>query len=164
MFPSVLHSRAALATQVRHVPNISGHPCEVTRHAEACATASDHLQLPDPAGFRVAHHFRSQAHRTCAQPTKLNPDAPATAPALHTTPHTMRRPARSYSALSLTDRIAWPSCHFGLAFSRRCHPSPPSIAPPISPSLRIHTHTLSLSPHPRCSLPACSPSHRNGRR
>ncbi len=49
-FHSVPHSRAALATQVRCVSNISSHPCEVTRCAEACATASNHLRLPTQQG------------------------------------------------------------------------------------------------------------------
>src|SRR6266702_1591806 len=49
-FHSVPHSRAAFATQVRRVSNISSHPCEVTRRAEACATASDHLRLPTQQG------------------------------------------------------------------------------------------------------------------
>jgi len=49
-FHSVPHSHAALATQVRRVSNISSHPCEVTRRAEACATASDHLRLPTQQG------------------------------------------------------------------------------------------------------------------
>src|SRR6266704_4808312 len=54
-FPSVPHSRAALATQARRVPDLGGHPCEATRRAEACATISDHFQSPVPVGVRAAH-------------------------------------------------------------------------------------------------------------
>src|SRR6266702_8782001 len=90
----MLHSRAGLATQARRVPDLSGHPCEVTRRAEACATVSDRFRPPDPAGLRVAHCFRSRACRTRAQPTKLDSDTPATAPATYATPRTPQRPAR----------------------------------------------------------------------
>src|SRR6266702_5623673 len=93
-FPSMLHSRAALATQVRRVPDLAGHPCEVMRHAEACTTVSDRFRPPDPAGLHVAHRFHSRAHRTRAWPTKLDSDAPATVPAPYTTPRAPRRPAR----------------------------------------------------------------------
>jgi len=47
VFPRVPHSRAALATRTRRVPNCGGHLYEVTCHAEACATASDPLQPPN---------------------------------------------------------------------------------------------------------------------
>src|SRR6266568_329300 len=57
-FPSVPHSRAALATQARRVPDRGGHPCEVTRRAEACATVSDRFRPPNPVGLRVAHRSR----------------------------------------------------------------------------------------------------------
>src|SRR6266702_80815 len=87
-FPNVLHLRVALATQARRVPNLSGHPCEVTRRAEACATVSDHFQPPDPVGLRVAHRFCPRARRTRAWPTKLDSDTPAIAPTLYTTSRT----------------------------------------------------------------------------
>ena len=99
-FPSVPHSCAALATQVQRVPNLGGHPCEVTRRAEACATVSDCFRPPDPAGLRVAHRFRSRARRTRARPTRLDTDAPAIAPALYTTPRAPRRPARLLALLT----------------------------------------------------------------
>src|SRR6266702_2640857 len=93
-FPSVPHSRAALATQARHVPDRGGHPCEVTRRAEACATISDRFRPPNPAGLRIAHRFRPRARRTLARPTRLDSDMPAIAPALYPTPCAPRRPAR----------------------------------------------------------------------
>src|SRR6266702_2461655 len=93
-FPGMPHSRAALATQARRVPDLCGHPCEATCHAEACATISDHFQPPDPVGLRAAHCFRSQARRTRARPTRLDTDAPAITPALYITPRVPRRPAR----------------------------------------------------------------------
>src|SRR6266702_264819 len=66
-FPSVPHSRAALATQARRVPDLGGHPCEVTRRAEACATVSDRFRPPNPAGLCVAHHFHPlRAPHSCA--------------------------------------------------------------------------------------------------
>jgi len=67
-FPSVLQSRAALATQARRVPDRDGHPCEVTRRAEACATVSDRLRPPDPVGLSVAHRFRFRTRRTRPRP------------------------------------------------------------------------------------------------
>src|SRR6266702_230416 len=98
-FPNVPHSRAALATQARRVPDLGSHPCEATRRAEACVTVSDRFRPPDPAGLHVAHRFRSRARRTRAQPTRLDSDAPAIAPALYTTPRTPRRPARLLAPL-----------------------------------------------------------------
>jgi len=98
-FPSVPHSRTALATQARRVPDLGGHPCEVTRRAEACATSSDCFRPLDPAGLRVAHRFRSREHRIRAWPTRLDSDTPATAPALYTTPRAPRRPARPLAPL-----------------------------------------------------------------
>src|SRR6266571_7163962 len=98
-FPSVPHSRAALATQARRVPDLGGHPCEVTRRAEACATVSDRFRPPNPAGLCVAHRFHSRARRTRARPTRLDSDAPAIAPALYTTPRAPRRPARPLAPL-----------------------------------------------------------------
>src|SRR6266702_1649817 len=91
VFPSQPHSRAALATQARRVPDRGGHPCEVTRRAEACATISNHLRPPDHVGLHVAHRFRSRARCTRTRPTKLDPDVPAIAPALYTTPRAPRR-------------------------------------------------------------------------
>ncbi len=93
-FPSMPHSHVALATQVRRVPDLGGHPCKVTRRTEACTTVSNHFRPPNPAGLCVAHHFRPRACRTCAQPTRLDSDAPAIIPALYTTPHALRRPAK----------------------------------------------------------------------
>jgi|SRR6266702_2090053 len=93
-FPSVPHSRAALATQARLVPDLGGHPCEVTCHVEACATVSDHFRPPDPTGLRVAHCFRSRARCTRARPMRLDTDVPAIAPALYTTPRAPWRPAK----------------------------------------------------------------------
>ncbi len=98
-FPSVPHSRAALATQARRAPDLGGHPCEVTRRAEACATVSDHFRPLNPTGLRVAHHFRSRTRRTRARPTRLDTNAPAIAPALYTTPRAPRRPARPLAPL-----------------------------------------------------------------
>src|SRR6266702_1496292 len=98
-FPSVPHSRAALATQARRVPDRGGHPCEVTRRAEACATVSDRFRPPNPVGLRVANRSRSRARRTSARPTKLDSDAPAIVPALYTTPRAPRRPARPLAPL-----------------------------------------------------------------
>src|SRR6266702_2644967 len=98
-FLSVPHSRAALATQVRRVPDLGGHPCEVTRCAEACATVSDHFRPPHPAGLRVAHRFRSRACCTRARPTRLDSNAPAIVPALYTIPRAPWRPARLLAPL-----------------------------------------------------------------
>src|SRR6266702_5517979 len=98
-FPSMPHSRAALATQARRVPDRGGHTCEVTRRAEACATVSDHFQPPTPAGLHVAHRFRPRACRTRARPTRLDSDAPAMAPALYTTPRALQMPARPLAPL-----------------------------------------------------------------
>jgi len=98
-FPSVPHLRAALATQARRVPELGGHPCEVTRRAEACATVSDCFRPLDPAGLRVAHRFRPRARRTRARPTRLDSDAPAIAPAPYTTPRAPQRPARLLALL-----------------------------------------------------------------
>src|SRR6266702_7721985 len=98
-FLSVPHSHAALATQAQRVPDLSSHPCEVTRHAEACATISNRFQPPDPAGLCVAHRFHPRARRTQAQPTRLDSDAPAIVLALYTTPHAPRRPARLLALL-----------------------------------------------------------------
>src|SRR6266702_1642053 len=63
VFPSVLHLCAALTTQTRRVPDPGGHPCEVTRRAEACATVSDHFRPPNCIGLHAAHHFCSWACR-----------------------------------------------------------------------------------------------------
>src|SRR6266571_7859988 len=63
-FPSMPPSRAALVTQGRRVPDLGGHPCEATHHAEACTTISDHFQSPVPVGVHAAHCFHSQARRT----------------------------------------------------------------------------------------------------
>ncbi|SRR6266702_373538 len=98
-FPSMPHSCAALATQKRHVPDLGGHPCKVTRCTEACTTVSDHFRPPNPPGLRVAHHFCSRMCHTCMQPTRLNTNAPAIAPALYTTPRTLQRPARPFALL-----------------------------------------------------------------
>jgi len=94
MFPSQLHLHVALVTQAQHVPDRGGHPCEVTRRAEACATISNHLRPPDHVGLHVAHRFRSRARCTRTRPTKLDPDVPAIAPTLYTTSRAPRRPAR----------------------------------------------------------------------
>src|SRR6266702_7938696 len=52
-FQSMPHSRAALATQARHVSDRGSHPCEVMRHAEVCTTVSDCFRSPNPAGLHV---------------------------------------------------------------------------------------------------------------
>ncbi len=49
-------------------------------------TISDCFQPPDHVGLRATHHFCYQAHRTHAQPTKLDPDMPAIVLALYTKP------------------------------------------------------------------------------
>ncbi len=59
VFPSVPHSRAALATQTRRVPNPNGHLYEVTCRAEACVTVSDPFRPPNCIGLYAAHRFRS---------------------------------------------------------------------------------------------------------
>src|SRR6266702_3664909 len=43
------HSRTALVTQVRYIPDCCSHLCEVTSHVEACATASVLLQPSEPS-------------------------------------------------------------------------------------------------------------------
>ncbi len=106
-FPRVPHSCAALATQVQHVPNSGGHPHEVTCHVEACTTIPDCFWPPDPVGFHAAHHFCFWACRNCVRPTKLNTDAPATTPALYTTPHAVQRPARLCSPLHTSTNPAY---------------------------------------------------------
>jgi len=97
--PSMPHSRAALATQARHAPDLGGHPCEVTRCAEACATVFDHFQPLNSAGLRVAHHFHSRMRHTCVRPMRLDTNMPAIVLALYTTPHALRRPARPLASL-----------------------------------------------------------------
>ncbi|KAH9019355.1 hypothetical protein EDB85DRAFT_2153854 [Lactarius pseudohatsudake] len=49
VFLSVPHSRAALATHARRVPDPGGHSYEVSRRADACATICDHLRSTDLA-------------------------------------------------------------------------------------------------------------------
>ncbi|KAH9032528.1 hypothetical protein EDB84DRAFT_1598566 [Lactarius hengduanensis] len=73
-FPSVPHSRAALATRTPHVPDPGGHPYQVSRCTEACATIFDHLRptnlvpVPDLAalarGFNPSTPTRSRSPRT----------------------------------------------------------------------------------------------------
>ncbi|KAI9454242.1 hypothetical protein BJY52DRAFT_1417955 [Lactarius psammicola] len=55
MSQSMLHLRAALATQVQRIPDRGGHSYNFTHHAEACVIASDHFRPPDPSGLRAAH-------------------------------------------------------------------------------------------------------------
>ncbi|KAH8995520.1 hypothetical protein EDB86DRAFT_3077553 [Lactarius hatsudake] len=47
-FSNVPHWRAALATPARHNPDPNGHLCEVSHHADACTTTSDHLRPTNP--------------------------------------------------------------------------------------------------------------------
>src|SRR6266702_2341506 len=94
-FRSMPHSPAALATQMRRVPDLGGHPYDVTRRAEVCATVSDHFRPPNPAGLCVAHRFRSQARCTHVWPTRLNGNHAD----LYTTPCTPWRPARPLALL-----------------------------------------------------------------
>src|SRR6266702_5651365 len=86
VFPRVPHLCAAFTTQTRRVPDPGGHPCEVTRRAEACAIVSDHFRPPNCIGLHAAHHFRSWACRTCTQPYPFELDTPAIVLALYTTP------------------------------------------------------------------------------
>ncbi|SRR6266702_4882685 len=98
-FPRVTHSCAALATRARHIPDLGSHSCEVTCHAEACATVSDHFRPPNPAGLHVAHHFCSRACHTHVWSTRLDTNTPAIAPALYTMPRAPQRPTRLLAPL-----------------------------------------------------------------
>src|SRR6266702_4671440 len=98
-FPNVPHSCAALATQARRVPDLGGHPYEVTHRAEVCTTISNHFQPPDPVGLHVAHCFCSRARRTHAQPMRLDSNVLAIALALYTIPRAPWRPARPLAPL-----------------------------------------------------------------
>ncbi|KAH9031709.1 hypothetical protein EDB84DRAFT_1562207 [Lactarius hengduanensis] len=86
------HSRAALATPARRVPDVSGHLYQVSRRAKACATVSDHLR---PANSISP----SRPRRTCARHYSFDSDAPATAADIYTTPRAPRRPARPLATL-----------------------------------------------------------------
>ncbi|KAH9071423.1 hypothetical protein EDB83DRAFT_248774 [Lactarius deliciosus] len=55
-FPSALHSRAALATRIRRVPDPGGDLCEVSHCAEACATIFDHMRPTDPGSIPTSPH------------------------------------------------------------------------------------------------------------
>ncbi|KAH9046931.1 hypothetical protein EDB84DRAFT_1464233 [Lactarius hengduanensis] len=54
-----LHSHAALATPSLPISDPSGHHCEVSHHAEACATTSDHLLPTGPFPVPTALHVRA---------------------------------------------------------------------------------------------------------
>ncbi|KAH9048850.1 hypothetical protein EDB84DRAFT_1556508 [Lactarius hengduanensis] len=86
------HSRAALATPARRVPDFSGHLYQVSRRAEACATVSDHLR---PANSISP----SRPRRTRARHYSFDSDASATAADIYTILRAPRRPARPLATL-----------------------------------------------------------------
>src|SRR6266702_471866 len=47
--PTMPHSRTALVTQVRYIPDRRNHLCKVTSRVEACVTASVLLQPSEPS-------------------------------------------------------------------------------------------------------------------
>ena len=63
MFPTLLHTFAALSTSTQHVPNLSGHLSKVTCHVLECMTVSDHIYLR----LGAANHVYSQHRCTCTQ-------------------------------------------------------------------------------------------------
>ncbi|KAH9028309.1 hypothetical protein EDB84DRAFT_1563144 [Lactarius hengduanensis] len=75
------HSRAALATQARRVPNLSGHIYKVSRRAKACATVSDCSRPTDRTSSpNLAALARGSSPSTVTRPrppqTRIRPLAP----------------------------------------------------------------------------------------
>ncbi|KAH8986755.1 hypothetical protein EDB86DRAFT_3212067 [Lactarius hatsudake] len=74
-FSNVPHWRAALATPARHNPDPNGHLCEVSHHADACTTTSDHLRPTNPISIPdLAALARGSSHSipTCPQSSRTH--------------------------------------------------------------------------------------------
>ncbi|KAH9168596.1 hypothetical protein EDB89DRAFT_1909177 [Lactarius sanguifluus] len=112
------HSFAVQETSTRHVPDLGGHPCEVSRHANACTIICDHPHswstMPVPDLPNLAALARASVIAMCPKP--FDTDGPTIITNTYATAHALRRRARHRAMLHTPQTLCTLETGTGIVF------------------------------------------------